>query len=449
MLRQFRSVPAAIAAVCALAAPLLQAVPAGAASAPAAVSSAPVRVPMVFPVIGGASYTDTFLQCRSGCARQHLGQDLMAPRMRPLVATFNGYISYLSRETTVGRGNIVSVTGDNGWTVNYIHINNDSPNTDDGKGTELWSIMPGLVRGSRVFAGQQVGWTGDSGNAENASPHTHFELRQGDPWSGTVFNVFQSLRTARMLPAPVVSGPHPDGSLVKLPGTTAAIWQLRDGLRHLVSPSVLAANKLSAAAAITITRDEMYYYRSAGHAPLRDGLVVSGPDGAVWVVTGGQRIAVPVGTDLTAIGTTPDRVVGVDAAAIAATPLAADQTLPGAVREGALVRDAATGSLSLVLDGELRRVPDRQTLGSWGLADADVTLVDPALLIDVPVGELLPLRDGTILVSTDRSTYVMSNGERRQLPDGVARVAYGWSTLPRLNVNAAITARQPAGYALP
>ena len=61
----------------------------------------------------------------------------------------------------------------------------------------------------------------------------------------------------------------------------------------------------------------------------------------------------------------------------------------------------------------------------------------------------MTLRDGTVFVNTDRSWYVVSNGERRLLPGGLARVAYGWAKLPRMNANSAITARQPAGPALP
>jgi hypothetical protein len=402
---------------------------------------------MVFPVIGGASYTDTFLVCRSGCARQHLGQDLMAPKMRPLVAAFNGYVSYVSKETTVGKGNLMSVTGDNGWTVNYIHMNNDSPGTDDGKGTEQWSIMPGLERGSRVFAGQQVGWSGDSGNAENAGPHTHFELRRGDAWSGTVFNAFHSLQAARKIPAPVPSGPHPDGSLLKLP-SGPAIWQLRDGLRYAVPPSVITANRLDPARAITITRDELYYYRSGGTAPLMDGLVVRAPDTTQWIVADGVRVAVPADTDLATLGTTAARVIDVDAAALAATPIADDQTLPGIVRTGALLRDASTGTVWYVDDGEKRAVRDVQTRTSWRWTEADITPVAPEVLVDVAEGSAMTLRDGTVFVSTDRNWYVVSNGERRLLPSSaLARTAYGWARVPRINVNAAITSRQPAGPA--
>src|SRR5687768_11548910 len=77
-----------------------------------------VVVPMVFPVAGKVSYSDTFLSCRSGCARQHLGQDLMAAKMTPLLATFDGVISGLRRETSASSsGNYVTLRGDNGWSA--------------------------------------------------------------------------------------------------------------------------------------------------------------------------------------------------------------------------------------------------------------------------------------------------------------------------------------------
>src|SRR5690349_9838012 len=76
-----------------------------------------VTVPMQFPVIGATSYSDNFLVCRSGCTRKHMGQDLMGPKMSPLVAAFNGVVTSLKRETTVGQGNYLVIKGDNGWSA--------------------------------------------------------------------------------------------------------------------------------------------------------------------------------------------------------------------------------------------------------------------------------------------------------------------------------------------
>src|SRR3954447_308509 len=63
--------------------------------------TARVVVPLIFPVAGSSSnthYSDNWLACRSGCARKHMGQDLMGAKMTPLVAAFDGYVSTLKRD---------------------------------------------------------------------------------------------------------------------------------------------------------------------------------------------------------------------------------------------------------------------------------------------------------------------------------------------------------------
>lgn len=168
------------------------------------VTSTVVTVPMIFPMLGGARWSDTFLAPRGGGSRRHRGQDLMAPKMRPMLACFSGTVTYaLDRGIS---GHIITLRGDNGWVAQYYHVNNDTPGTDDGLGGMRFALAPGLTNGSRVVAGQFIGWNGDSGNAEGTAPHLHFELW----YDGVCYNPAASLRAAQIIANPVLMLPMPD-----------------------------------------------------------------------------------------------------------------------------------------------------------------------------------------------------------------------------------------------
>src|SRR4051794_27010829 len=141
---------------------------------------------MTFPVIGAVSYTDTFGAPRSG--HPHAGQDLMGTKLQELVAAADGRVTYL-QQTEIS-GNLLEITDAQGWTYTYIHLNNDTPGTDDGKAQRSDTFGPGIEKGAVVEAGQLVGYLGDSGNAEEAGAHLHFELK--DP-TGVTVNAYTAL----------------------------------------------------------------------------------------------------------------------------------------------------------------------------------------------------------------------------------------------------------------
>jgi peptidoglycan hydrolase-like protein with peptidoglycan-binding domain len=184
-----------------------------------------VEYPLIFPVAGEAHYTDTFYASRPD--GQHHAQDLMADKMVPVVAVASGrieFVNWSSNPNDLRPGNCCSLAlrHDDGWQTYYIHLNNDSPGTDDGQG---WGIAPGLRPGVHVQAGELIGWVGDSGNAESTSPHLHFELR--DP-SGVIVNPYQALRAAEgiEITPPVCSG----GSGAPLDGLLGGTRLLRRGM---------------------------------------------------------------------------------------------------------------------------------------------------------------------------------------------------------------------------
>jgi murein DD-endopeptidase MepM/ murein hydrolase activator NlpD len=155
----------------------------------------PVVREMTFPVLGGVRYSDTHGAPRSG-GRSHQGQDLMGPKMTQLVAANDGTVTALRHDSSGLSGNSLTITDAEGWRYVYIHLNNDRPGTDDGANIYDQAFAPGLRRGSVVEAGDLVAFMGDSGNAEDAGSHLHFELHRPD---GTVVNAYASLRASSIV----------------------------------------------------------------------------------------------------------------------------------------------------------------------------------------------------------------------------------------------------------
>jgi hypothetical protein len=140
-------------------------------------TGATVKQPIVFPVVGPVTYTDDFGQPRAG--GPHQGNDLLAPRKSIAVAAEGGTVKFWT--TSASAGCMLYLHGDSGTTYEYIHLNNDvtSGNDNRGKCVAGGSYAPGLKDGARVQAGQQVGFVGDSGDA-NGTPHLHFEVHPND-----------------------------------------------------------------------------------------------------------------------------------------------------------------------------------------------------------------------------------------------------------------------------
>lgn len=144
--------------------------PAFAEDDPVAPGFAPEAI--TFPVVGDVYFTDTFGAPRSN-GRTHEGVDLMSVggvKGLPVVAAADGVVDWIGSTCCY-----LAIDHGDGWETWYIHLDNDTPGTDDGLG---WGIAPGIEVGTQVVAGQLIGWLGDSGNAEWTAPHLHFEIRK-------------------------------------------------------------------------------------------------------------------------------------------------------------------------------------------------------------------------------------------------------------------------------
>jgi len=199
------------------------AVPAVPAAPPAQAQTGPDGIyPMVFPLQGGYRLTNSFGDPRPG-GRSHAGEDIMADaKGQPVVAAADGTVRWIGSSCCY-----LAIEHDDGWETWYIHLNNDTQNpdgsySDDGLGN---GIAEGIEVGTRVEAGQVIGYVGDSGNAEGNHPHLHFELR--DP-NDVPVDPYPSLLAAEVSPkaAPVCpEGQVCDTVAFQEQGGRFVLWQ--------------------------------------------------------------------------------------------------------------------------------------------------------------------------------------------------------------------------------
>lgn len=120
-------------------------------------------------------FRDDWRNRRSG-GRRHQGTDIYADKGTPLVAVADGFVR--SMHAGGKGGYMLRIAHADGWETWYMHLDNDTPGSDDGAGGEAAAFAEGIAVGDFVEAGQVVAYVGDSGNAESGEAHLHFELHQ-------------------------------------------------------------------------------------------------------------------------------------------------------------------------------------------------------------------------------------------------------------------------------
>lgn len=211
-----------------------------AVSAPPA-DAAEIRT-MTFPIqadrAGDVRWTDTWGAARSG-GRSHIGVDMLGQKMIPLVAVKSGTITWGKFDNR--GGNYFRFRDDDGWEYQYIHLNNDTPGTDDGSAacTQVYSAAicatvgsdGRLAKGTRITEGEIIGYMGDSGNAEGTSPHLHFEVYRPNGSGVTPINPTASVNAAlARIGAPAGTDGAADGLSPLEPGQDGFISHLWDEL---------------------------------------------------------------------------------------------------------------------------------------------------------------------------------------------------------------------------
>ena len=160
----------------------------GAAPKPGLVAGSPI----VFPLIGNYPYTMNFGDPRA--QGSHQGIDIEnVPWRTPVVAAEAGKVKWWTASARAGC--MLYLYGRSGTTYLYIHLNNDLTEASEDKGGCKLDVAYAVEDGAKVTAGEQIGYVGDSGDAEG-NHHLHFEVHPDD---GVAVNPFPYLNAGERL----------------------------------------------------------------------------------------------------------------------------------------------------------------------------------------------------------------------------------------------------------
>jgi murein DD-endopeptidase MepM/ murein hydrolase activator NlpD len=211
----------------------------------------------VFPVDGGASYSDTYGGVRNDIYDGwHHGDDLFAPLGTPVVAVANGNLSLVGWNR-LGGWRLWLTDGD-GNSFYYAHL----------AGYSRW-----ILTHPRVRAGEVVGFLGRTGDAFTTSPHLHFEIHPQQyldlGYDGAV-DPTAYLKKWAIVHVPQNEMPNP--AKLKAPVGTPAeeagvVWHELLVARHLLGAHLSAASRRSSPGAMV---------DAVGGSPLRIGAIVAG-----------------------------------------------------------------------------------------------------------------------------------------------------------------------------
>lgn len=423
---------------------------------PVGADGGPLR-PICFPVADPVTFTDTFGAPRAD-GRTHEGIDLMGEKMYRLVATADGEIVDVRGPGSGDDTYAVRVRDDDGWYHVYLHLNDDTPGTDDGLASEDDVFGPDIEVGERVAAGQLLGYMGDSGNAEESGAHLHYELREPAPvvWEAVAVNPYASLVAAQGAPgcagssgAPVEPVEPVEPSVTRLAGEervataaaiSAAAYPAAASADAVVLaaadrfPDALAGTPLAAASGGPLLLTDGDGLSEVTAAELDRVL----PDGAGVIVLGGElAVSASVADEVAQLGYQVSRVAGNDryetAVAIAHDALGTpDRVLVATGRDfpdslGAGAAAAAIGGAVILTDGD--RLPPSTAAF---LAEHPESL---PVAVGGPASEALPDADSvvgenryatSVLVAeryfSDAEVVGVASG--RAFPDGLAGGAH-------------------------
>src|SRR3989338_1787466 len=200
---------------------------------------------------------------------------------------------------------------------------------------------------------------------------------------------------------------YPNGTVIKL-SSDSTLWVIDNGLRRTFSTFVAQQRGINISNPIVVSPTEFASYIEGSRYLPKDGTIIkSDAETVYYLIEEGKRRKI---TDFTA------KQRGLNIAAAVTLPQAEVQSYDlGSILlplENTLIKASDNPTVFMILGGVKRPITYAVFI-QRKLNFADVALLPPAEVSEIPNGPLLPPSDGTIVRGSGPAVYLVENGTKR------------------------------------
>lgn len=231
---------------------------------------------------------------------------------------------------------------------------------------------------------------------------------------------------------PVVrNGIFPDGALVKAKDSgSGTIYLIAGGKKRAFANMTALISRYDPNRLLLVEQAELDKYDDGALIAYPNYSVLEDPEGNRYLIDGLSKRLISSDEVFRQLGFNPDEVEEASLDDLAAY-VGGEDLDESASPFAELLRDMSTNALYLIKDGLKHQIID-QFIVDNNFPELKVKEVTTKTLDDIKSGNPIKLVDGTLIKKDlDARVYVISNGERRLIPDGVTfeKLGYNWTQI--------------------
>jgi len=241
---------------------------------------------------------------------------------------------------------------------------------------------------------------------------------------------------------------YPNGTLLQ-DKETGGIWYLQFGHRRAITSRSAYLSRFSTQPLIPASESVINQYPQGDPISFPNYSLLCSPRGTVYLIVDDTRRGIDSQEAFRAIGFNADEIIDVTWDDLNVYEEGEPITIASVYPNGSLMQDSTTGGVYFVQEGEKHPIVSKQLLQArfdgWPILPQS-----PDDLAAYPTGDYVTFPDGTlVLAEGSPDVFVISEGQRRPIPDESTFLAYGWNWSEIITTNERSVLLQPLGEAIP